>query len=76
MGNVHLDRAEAVSLLKELIRLNFVQPSLISVEKNTRGTFSLVMKPDGDLQGIQLIAEKNLAIEEDKKKGYCIIFKP
>jgi hypothetical protein len=72
-----LDRAEAVALLKELIGLHLVQPSLISIEKNSRGGFSLIMKVDGDLQGIrQLIAEKNLAIEEDKKKGYYIIFEP
>ena len=76
-GNVHLDRAEAVSLLKELISLHLVQPSLISIEKNNRGTFSLIMKVDGDLQGIRkLIAEKNLAIEEDEEKGYFIIFEP
>jgi hypothetical protein len=76
-GNVHLDRAEAVALVKELISLHLVQPSLISIEKNTRGAFSLIMKIDGDLQGIKhLIAEKNLAIEEDKEKGYFIIFEP
>ena len=70
-----MDRAEAVALLKELISLNLIQPSLISVEKNSSGGFSLIMKVDGDLQGIrQLIAEKNLAMEEDKEKGYCIIF--
>jgi hypothetical protein len=69
-----LDRAEAIALLKELISLNLVQPSLISVEKNSRGSFSLIMKVNGDLQGIrQLTAEKNLAMEEDTEKGYCII---
>jgi len=76
-GDVHLDRAEAVALLREMISLHLVQPSLISVEKNTRGGFSLIMKVDGDLQGIKrLIAKKNLAMEEDKKKGYFIIFEP
>ena len=74
-GDVHLNRAEAVALLKELISLNLIQPSLISVEKNASGGFSLIMKVDGDLQGMrQLIAEKNLAMEEDEEKGYCIIF--
>jgi hypothetical protein len=72
-----LDRAEAVALLKEIISLHLVQPSLISIEKNPRGGFSLIMKIDGDLQGIRkFIAKKNLAIEEDKKKGYFIIFEP
>ena len=72
-----MDRAEAVALLKELISLRLIQPSLISVEKNAGGSFSLVLKVDGDLRGIrQLIAEKNLAIQEDKRKGYFIIFEP
>ena len=76
-GNVHLDRAGAVALVKELISLHLVQPSLISIEKNTRGAFSLIMKVDGDIQGVKhLIAEKNLVIEEDKEKGYLIIFEP
>ena len=74
-GDVHLNRSEAVALLKELIRLHLVQPSLISIEKNASGTFSLILKANGNIQGVrQFITEKNLVIEEDEKNGYCIIF--
>ncbi|HMK93856.1 MAG TPA: hypothetical protein VK536_00495 [Candidatus Limnocylindrales bacterium] len=72
-----MDRAEAVALLDELISLHLVQPSLILIEKNSNGSFSLVMKVDGDLKGLrQFVAEKKFAMEEDERKGYLTIFEP
>ena len=49
LGNFHLDRVEALSLLKELTTLGIVQPTFVSVEKNEQGTFYLTLKVNGNL---------------------------
>jgi len=72
-----LDRADAIALLKELVSLHLVQPSLIMVKKNADGSSSLVIKVNGNIQSVrQFVAEKNLAMEENQKTGYFIIFEP
>ena len=60
LGNVHLDRVEAIHLLKELVTLGTVQPTFVSVEKNEEGTFSLTLKVNGNLA--ELKAFLNLKI--------------
>jgi hypothetical protein len=49
----NLDRQEAVVLLRELIAANLIQPTLISLEKNSNNTFSITMKIDTNLLGIR-----------------------
>ena len=72
-----MDRAEAVALLRELINLNLAQPSFVSIEKDGNGKFCLRMKTDGDLMGIRVfLADKNLILYEDQKKGTCTIGTP
>jgi hypothetical protein len=68
-----LERKEAVALLKELVDSNLAQPSIVSIDKNKRGRFNLVIKANCQMIR-QFIAEKKLAIKEEK--GYCIISKP
>jgi len=70
-----LERKEAIALLRELVDRNLAQPSIVSIDKNERGGFNLVIKDDCQMIK-QFIAEKKLAIKEDKEKGFCIIFKP
>jgi hypothetical protein len=70
-----LQRKEAVSLLKQLIERELVQPSFVSLEKNKQGGFDLVLKVDCDLQPLKkFLSENNLAVREEK--GYCAIYKP
>jgi len=76
MGNF-LERQEAITLLKELLALGIVQPSFVSVEKNKQGTYSLTMKPNGNLTEIRaFLSDKDLILYEDKEKGICSICKP
>ena len=70
-----MERKEAIALLRELVDRNLAQPSIVSIDKNERGGFNLVIKDDCQMIK-QFIAEKKLAIKEDKEKGFCIIFKP
>ena len=77
MGNVQLDRHEAVALLKELNDLNIVHPSFVAIEKRKHGSFVIVIKGDCDIRALkELVAEKNLAIETDKGKDTVTIFEP
>jgi hypothetical protein len=72
-----LERSKAVALLKEMIVLNLVLPSIIDLEPNKHGKFDLILKGDCDTQSFrQFIAERKLELEENKEKGYCIISKP
>ena len=72
-----MERKEAVALLKEIVTNNLAQPSFASIEKNKRGTFSLIIKNEYDLQALkQFITEKNLALKENTEEGYFVIYKP
>ncbi len=71
-----MQRHEAVAILKEIINCNLAMPSIVALEKNKRGTFNLIMKADCDAKSIrQFTDEKNLTVELDNERGYCIISK-
>jgi hypothetical protein len=73
----YLERIEAVALLKELASLNLVIPSIVSIDKNKEGTFSLTIKTNSNLLGIRaFLADKNLILFEDTEKGTCTIYTP
>ena len=45
--------------------------------QNKRGKFDLVLKGDCDTLALrQFIAERNLTLRENEKKGFCAISKP
>ena len=72
-----MERKEAVDLIKELIRLNLAHPSFVDLEKNERGTYSVVLKANGDLNQIRtFLAKTDLALLEDIEKDTCTIYKP
>ena len=76
-GYVQLDRREAVALLRQLIDNSLAQPSIVSIERNKRGTFNLIIKGDCNLQAIkQFISERKLVLEENNDTGYCTIYSP
>jgi hypothetical protein len=69
-----LVRAGAVSLLKEMVTLGLIRPSVVSVGKNKQGTFSLMMKPNGNLPDIKaFLVSKDLILSEGEEKGICTI---
>ncbi len=72
-----MDRAEAMALLKELIAVNMVDPSFISVSQRKPNHFQLLIKSDYYRSEIEKYAKKfGLSIKEDKEQKYLVIFKP
>lgn len=70
MGNVHLDRTQAMELLKELIAHNLVDSSYMSVLQAKPNHYKLQIKCDYDTSGLEKFAKNNnLAIKEDKKEN-------
>ncbi len=68
-----MDRTDAVALLREITDKRLVEPSFISIEKNKHGTYNLIIKGESDIKELkELVAGKNLVIEEDKKGNYVI----
>lgn len=49
----------------------------MSIEKNRRGSFKVIMKNDCDTMALrEFAAEKNLMVEVDSERGYCVIHRP
>ncbi len=72
-----MQRKEAISLLKELIDANLVQPSFVHLKENQHGHFDLIIKGYCDpIEIRQLIAKKDLGLLVDKEKDICKIYKP
>lgn len=75
--DVHLERAEATALLKQILALNLALPSMVVLNRNKKGAYDLVLRGDCDTQSMkEFVAEQNLAVKWDKEKGTCIIYKP
>lgn len=72
-----MERHEAATILKRLLRLDLVRPSLVSIELNKHGKYNLEIKGDYDKQAItEFLKENKLAMKEDTEKGICLIYKP
>jgi hypothetical protein len=75
-GDVRLERHEAAVLLKELIDLNIVQPSSVSLNQNKHRKFNLTLYGSCNTSALkQFAAEKGLRVEENTQKGSCTISK-
>jgi hypothetical protein len=72
---VHLERHQAVALLKEIATHDLAQPTAVYVRENN-GKFELVMKDDCRPPLQNFIAEKGLKWRVNKEMGVCIIYKP
>ncbi len=71
-----MQRKLIVALLKELLELNLVSPSIVSIDKNEGGNFDLLMKADGDAEALeQFIDEKNLVLKINSENCYSILSK-
>jgi hypothetical protein len=71
---VHLERKEAIALLKELGRAHLLQPSWVLIEERTPNRYQLCVKGNYDLFGIENFL-KNHALEFEDARGFLCIFK-
>jgi len=77
LAGIHLDRVEAMVLLKELVFLNLAEPSLVSIEQREPKHYQIQIKNNFNSQKLQEYIQKNdLVIEEDKEKRYLVISRP
>lgn len=70
-------REQAVAVVKELVVNNLIQTDWLSLEKRKPDSYELQFR--GYCERLLLdtfLQERNLAMEENKEKGFCIIFKP
>jgi hypothetical protein len=68
---------QTVALVKELVGNTLIQTNWLSIDKRKPESYELKFK--GDCEGYVLdtfLQKHNLAIEENKEKGFYIIFKP
>ena len=75
LGDVHLEREQTVSLLKEIITHDLAQPTAVYV-REIEGKFELVMKDECRPPLQKFIAEKGLKWRARQDMCVCIIFKP
>ena len=69
----YLERKEAIAVLKELLNLNLIEPSLVALNK-IQGGFNLMFKADCNLPELkEFMVTKNLMINEEK--GFCVVSK-
>lgn len=77
LWNVHLDRLQAMAMLKELVAKNLVDPSYVHISERSPNHYQIQIKCDYDKQGIEAHAKKHgLTITEDKERKYLVIYKP
>jgi hypothetical protein len=74
---VHLDRQQAMAMLKELVANNLVEPSYVSITERKPNDYQIQIKCDYNPKEIEEYAKKHgLTIEEDRERRYFLIFKP
>ena len=73
--DVHLNRQQAITLLRELAINDLADPSYIHICERSPNNYQLQFKTQNDRTQLNEFAEKHgLKIEETEK--YLIIFKP
>jgi hypothetical protein len=77
LGNVHLDRKEAMAMLKALADSNLVEPSYVHICLRKPNHYQIQIKCDYNKTEIEAYAKKyGLTITEDKERKYLVIYKP
>ncbi len=74
MGNVHLDRKEAVALVKELGDRELVQPVFVVIENRTPDKIQLRIKGNYDCRQVEMFL-KNRGFSYKENKDDLVIFK-
>jgi hypothetical protein len=76
-GQVHLDREQAMAILKELVAMDLVEPSFVHISEMITNHYQIQIKSDYNREKIEEHAKKQgLIIKEDKERKYLMIFKP
>ena len=77
MGNVDLNRLDAMALLKELAANNLVDPSYLLLCLRKPDNYKIQIKCDYQQSAIEEYAKKHgLTMQEDKERKYLVIYKP
>ncbi|HEX7482055.1 MAG TPA: hypothetical protein VF350_01120 [Candidatus Bathyarchaeia archaeon] len=66
-----------MSVVKELVYNNLIQTNWLSIDRRKVDSYELRFR--GDCVRLELdtfLQNRNLSMEENKEKGFCIIFKP
>ena len=75
--NVHMNRQEAMDMLKELIACHLVNPVQINIMLRKPEHYQVQIKGDYNCEEIEEHARKHdLVIEEDKERNCLVIYKP
>jgi hypothetical protein len=77
-GNVHLNRLEAIAMLKELVAGDLVNPDYVNIVRRDHNShYQIQIKCDYNKEAIEKHAKKRgLIIEEDSERRYLVIYKP
>ena len=75
LGNVHLDRKEAVALVKELGDRELIRPIFVMIDRAEPDRFNVKMKGDCDWKEIELFL-KGRGYTFQQKSDYLIISSP
>jgi hypothetical protein len=70
-------REQAVAVVKELVGNNLIQTNWLSIDKRKPDSYELKFR--GYCERLLLdsfLQNRNLAMDENREKGFCIIFKP
>ena len=70
-------REQAVAVVKELVVNNLIQTDWLSIDNREPDIYELKFR--GYCERLMLdtfLQERNLAMEENKEKGFFVIFKP
>lgn len=78
VGNVYLDRKQAMALLKELIAgYDLANPDYVNIINSKDKHCQIQIKCDYSKSRIEEFAKKyGLILEEDKEHKYLVIYKP
>ncbi len=74
----HLKREEAITILKEIIKQNLVQTSMVRLDESEKDHFALKLNYlDADLCELRaFLADKSLILFVDDRNGVCTIYRP
>jgi hypothetical protein len=74
--SVHLDRKEAIAILRELAAEDLVDPSYLHITERIPSHYQIQIKCNYRRDEIVEFAKKNqLTIKEDKEQKYLVIYK-
>jgi hypothetical protein len=72
-----MKRENAVALVKELVFNNLIQTNWLSIDRRKVDSYELRFRGDYERHDLDVFLQnRNLAMEENKEKGFCIIYKP